>query len=66
MCLKGRGLSQDGTKRGQRLPTGIFIMQKGNVGGGHITCISVDFHAEISEYMIEDPGIHISLWNVNC
>ena len=41
-------------------------MQKGNVGGGHITCISVDFHAEISEYMIEDPGIHISLWNVNC
>ena len=41
VCLKGRGLSQDGTKRDQRLPTGIFIMQKENVGVGHITRISV-------------------------
>ena len=39
VCLKGRGLSQDGTKREQRLPAGIFIMQEGNVGGVHITYV---------------------------
>ena len=44
MCLKGRGLSQDGTKREQRLPAGIFIMQEGNVGGVHITYEQIEFY----------------------